>query len=280
MAVFARAIFGEDNFELTTDIGVNNAGYTIIKTMDIVTERPAGRKDYQLIYVNSGKVFFEFDGEKTTLECGNVVLYRPGEVQLYEMHGVDKPEIFWIHFSGTKIPELLKKTGIYDKQFFTIKNGVKIIDNIGKIINELQNRHPMFEERINSLFVLILVGICRDLSIYDESDAVIKRARIYIEENYYQDISNADYAEKLGVSESYFMKQFKKYMRVSAQQYRTECRIKNAKNMLISTNYKIADISRIVGYNDSLYFSRVFKKMTDMTPTEYRENFKESLSKI
>ena len=138
----------------------------------------------------------------------------------------------------------------------------------------------MFEERINSLFVLILVGICRDLSIYDESDAVIKRARIYIEENYYQDISNADYAEKLGVSESYFMKQFKKYMRVSAQQYRTECRIKNAKNMLISTNYKIADISRIVGYNDSLYFSRVFKKMTDMTPTEYRENFKESLSKI
>ena len=276
MAIFTRAILTEDDFKLDCDLGINNAGYTMAKSIDIKTDRPNGRKDYQMIYVKSGKVYITFNGERHMLKPGQIFLYYPAEPQLYEMFGKDKPEIFWIHFSGNKVDELLEKAGISGMHIINSRVGYKPIETASKIINEIRNRDRMYEERINSLFIMLLIYIGRGLESTNEkkTDNLSENIREYIEEHYFEDTANSEYAERFGISESSLVKVFKRRFGVTPQQYKNDCKIRNAQNMLIVTNKKISDISRIVGFNDSLYFCRTFKKATEMTPGEYRKKFK------
>ena len=53
--------------------------------------------------------------------------------------------------------------------------------------------------------------------------------------------------------------------------YVIEIRILNARNLLVQTNQDVADIAAKVGYTDLKYFSRIFKKLTNLTPSEYRK---------
>ena len=63
-------------------ISVNNYGYYEDATFVNVL-RKQGRVDYQLIYIKSGEILFEMDGEEVILEKGNICLFRPGEAQIY-----------------------------------------------------------------------------------------------------------------------------------------------------------------------------------------------------
>ena len=59
-----------------------------------------GRRDYQILYVANGKAHFWFDGVEQVVSAGNMVLYKPDEIQKYVYYLEDHPEVFWIHFTG------------------------------------------------------------------------------------------------------------------------------------------------------------------------------------
>lgn len=82
------------------------------------TYRPRGRLDYQIIYIASGKGYFHFDSpeNETIVPAGNIVLFRPKELQKYEYYGKDKTEVYWIHFTGGNIKNLLRRYGFADKK--------------------------------------------------------------------------------------------------------------------------------------------------------------------
>ena len=63
---------------------------------------------------------------------------------------------------------------------------------------------------------------------------------------------------------------FKKATGQNFMEYVIEIRILNARNLLVQTNQDVAEIAAKVGYTDLKYFSRIFKKMTNLTPSEYR----------
>lgn len=60
-------------------------------------------------------------------------------------------------------------------------------------------------------------------------------------------------------------------MDMSITQWRDDQRISRAKHLLVTTNYSVNHIGRIVGYTDPLYFSRVFKRKAGVSPKHYRE---------
>ena len=81
----------------------------------------------------------------------------------------------------------------------------------------------------------------------------------------------SDLAEHYGMSPNYFSSMFKKEMSRSAVNYITELRINQARELLYHSELSVVDISKKVGYEDSQYFFRVFKKYLGMTPLQYRE---------
>lgn len=64
--------------------------------------------------VASGKAHFYFDGKEEIVSAGNMVLYRPKEEQRYYYYGADHPEVYWVHFTGNNVKNILRKYGIVD----------------------------------------------------------------------------------------------------------------------------------------------------------------------
>ena len=105
-----------------------------------------------------------------------------------------------------------------------------------------------------------------------DEQTTVKYLKEYVENNYIYDITMQEAAEEMGYSDAYFSKLFKQYFNQNFTAYLTEYRIKKAKELLSNTNNSIKDISRMVGYTDSNYFAKIFKRIVGEIPSKYREN--------
>lgn len=120
------------------------------------------------------------------------------------------------------------------------------------------------------LYTIILKGIDTEGNPDIHSKDKIKMAIRFIEEHYNQDIAINDLAVKFYMSPNYFSTVFKKETGQTTVNHIKEIRLQKAKEYLKNTNKSVVDISKEVGYEDSQYFFKIFKKGTGMTPLQYR----------
>jgi len=99
----------------------------------------------------------------------------------------------------------------------------------------------------------------------------VQQAVSYIRKHYNEDISIEQVAKELDISSIYLMKLFQKEVRETFVEYLTSYRIETAKKLLSSGRYKVYEISEMVGYKSSQYFSQVFKKLAGKNPLDYKE---------
>ena len=109
--------------------------------------------------------------------------------------------------------------------------------------------------------------------------AVAENIRQYIDMHYKEDISLQSVAEKMNYSDAYFCKIFKQCFDKSFIGYLTEYRLERAKQLLADVRINVKDISVNVGYRDSNYFAKVFKRAMGSTPTEYRMEILKQMNK-
>lgn len=134
------------------------------------------------------------------------------------------------------------------KQAETIKgNGEKLPDS--EATDDKEGEHTTENLRIN---------------------AVAENIRLYIETHYMEDIALQDVAAAMNYSDAYFCKLFKQCFDKSFVSYLTWFRIEKAKEMLEDILVNVKNVSIDVGYRDSNYFTKVFKRLVGVTPSDYR----------
>lgn len=101
------------------------------------------------------------------------------------------------------------------------------------------------------------------------SELVIKKSIQYINENYHKDISLDDVAGYVFLSPVYFCRFFKDETQINFLTYLTDIRMKKAAEILKKREHKISEVSALVGYKNTKYFTRVFKKHYGIVPSEY-----------
>ena len=101
---------------------------------------------------------------------------------------------------------------------------------------------------------------------------VAETIREYIRNNYMKEISMQDAARMMNYSDAYFCKLFKQFFDQNFTSYLTGFRVNEAKKLLKDRSISVKDVSMQVGYYDSNYFAKVFKRMTGMIPSEYRDS--------
>ena len=106
----------------------------------------------------------------------------------------------------------------------------------------------------------------------EDMRTAIIRAEIsrFIDAHYGEDISMQDAAAALRYSDAYFCKLFKQCFKVNFSAYLNEYRVNKARQLILDPRLSLKDIGAAVGYSDANYFTRVFKRLTGQTPSEYR----------
>lgn len=252
--------------------------YRLYTRPKLPTWRPRGRLDFQLLYIASGKAHFHFGNEECIVTAGHMVLYRPKEPQKYEYYGNDQTQVYWVHFTGGNVTNILRSYGITDdKKVFYCGSGLDYQNLFRTMINELQmckeNYAEMLEMYLRQIFIMLqryFIGTIKTdkARIVEEID----KAAAYFNEHYSEDINIDEYAETNHFSVSWFIRNFKQCTGSTPMQYILSKRIYNAEILLQDLSYNVTEISRIVGYDNPLYFSRIFKKVKGLSPSEYRKS--------
>lgn len=94
----------------------------------------------------------------------------------------------------------------------------------------------------------------------------------YINQNFTDEISFAEISSLFSINPSYLSQVFKRELGITFTQYLTDTRIKYAKELLTTTGMTISEISEKVGFNQYIYFSKVFKKTVGISPSAYRKS--------
>lgn len=157
------------------------------------------------------------------------------------------------------ISSILSETGLYDAS--------GIIDMVSTL-----NSCSKFEDVHK--YLLSSVGSIVQTHLENKKRRDIKPillAKQYIDENYSETITLETIAKIVHLNPVYLGSLFKTETGMSFSDYLIKARINSAKDLLKNSNYSINEISRIVGYTDAKYFSKLFSKITGVKPTEYRK---------
>lgn len=254
--------------------------YKLYTKPKLPTWRPRGRLDFQLLYIAAGKAHFHFgsDTEETIVPAGHMVLYRPKEPQKYEYYANDQTEVFWVHFTGNNVTNLLHSYGLTnDKKVFYCGFDSEYKTLFQSMIKELQmcqDGYPeMLEMYLRQIFIKLQRHFHSSITITSSRTAAeIDRAVSYFSEHYNEQMNIDDYAKQNFVSTSWLIRNFRLYTGITPKQFIMKKRIYNAEILLQNQHYSINEIARIVGYDNPLYFSRIFQKTKGISPSEYRKN--------
>ncbi len=255
--------------------------YHLYTRPKLPTHRPRGRLDFQILYITSGKAYFYFNNSKepTVVTAGHMVVYRPKEPQRYIYYGVDQTEVYWVHFTGGNVKNLLRHYGIKDEmQVINTGTSLEYVRIFKQMIQELQRGQTDYKESLVLLLLQLFILIHRQLSKEqirknEYLDREMELAIQYFHSHYNTEINIENYAVSRGMSISWFIRCFKQYTNTTPMQYLVSIRITNAQVLLETTNYNITEIGRIIGYENPLYFSRIFRKQKGISPSEYRKQF-------
>lgn len=254
--------------------------YKLYTKQKLPTWRPRGRVDFQLLYVASGKAHFYFDkyGTDTIVHAGHMVLYRPKEPQKYVYYAKDHTEVYWVHFTGSSVTNLLRSYGITkDKRVFYCGSDPEYKNLFSVMIKELQMCKSGYSEMLEMYLRQIFIWLQRHFEqtiITDTSQIAeeIDKAIVYFSEHYNEAINVDAYAKQNHVSTNWFIRNFKMYTGTTPKQFILQKRINNAETLLQNKQYNIKEIAQIIGYDNPLYFSRIFQRTKGISPSEYRKN--------
>ncbi|QDQ01254.1 helix-turn-helix domain-containing protein [Lysinibacillus fusiformis] len=108
----------------------------------------------------------------------------------------------------------------------------------------------------------------------------VEAARLYLEQHVHEPVSIQTLADSLKISTRHLLRTFKERYGIGPQIYLQQLRIERAKHYLLSKHYGIREIAISLGYEDEYYFSRAFKKETNMAPSIFRRKYTSSMSEL
>ena len=226
------------------------------------------RKDYGIVYVVSGELFFEQGKVKTLLKSGEFIIGLPHKY--LNRFGTDQGFVnyYWLNFTGSEVESLINRTGLSFETTYSLGNDPEIEREFEKIFGEFIINDDYFLCRCEAELALLLSSVARKSK---GSTKKLLKSVEYLHKNYDKEITVEFLAAMENLSPSHYFKIFKRNTGLSPFEYVTQLRISSACFHLRNDNYSIAQISRLVGYDDAGYFSRIFKKKMGLTPKQYRK---------
>jgi AraC-like DNA-binding protein len=235
---------------------------------------PGVRNHYLIHAVVRGKGIYRTETAEYTLGAGDVFLVYPNTTVTYTADPDDPWEYCWVGFNGSDAPHILESAGFRPDGpvLNDLPYAAELQDALMRIYQGRGNTLAHSVEMTGRLYVALSLFLRNPVPPAEEADSLAdytRQAMEYIHCRYSYPLLVEDIAAHIGISRSHLYRAFCAVTGKRPKTYLTEYRIQQACALLGSKDLSIAAIAQSVGYEDGLYFSKVFHKVKHMTPTEY-----------
>ena len=264
-----------DALKENAGLSVYNTGYE--KCDSNHSWGPAVRDHYLIHFVSSGKGVFRCNKQEYTIGAGGLFILCPAQLAGYQADAHDPWQYAWVGFNGTDARRLVNLTGFTRQQpILTSSDPAQTEMLLRRIADASGNTAAADTEMAGHLyhFLAHLIRMNEQCPTSDTHQTYVSNALRYIQYNYANNIGVTDIALYVGISRSQLYRAFLQDFGISPHNYLQTYRINEACSLLHNPGLSIAEIAGSVGFNDPLYFSRVFKSIKGCTPTEYQRSTK------
>ncbi len=247
---------------------------------DKITNKMSGvhaHKNHELYYLAKGNTKYLIGDEIYAVEAGSVVFVPRGIYHMTDSGGNPNIERYLISFGDDMFDDDTRL--LLDELIACrlINIPVNRIDELKKLFSSLESsvcKEDELSAATKKIKVLsILSYICRHKREYvnqvSESDKIVHDISEYVKLHYGDDLNLSLLSRMFSVSESHLSRKFKSVSGVGLTEYITFVRIMNAERLLKNNNITIIEVAELCGFNDSNYFSTVFKKIKGITPLKF-----------
>lgn len=246
--------------------------------------QPHSHTYLEFFYFTKGFGTLEVKGVKTPLGKNDILIVNAGYIhQQYSLLAEKPLTFFTLSLDNIKLDHfdnnVVSNSPFLYYHFDSSKNFAR--DLIKKIIRELQTQTDGHYGLVNSyvkelfiesirLFRKVNVSKSRSYLPKEKHSDISTKAKLFIEQNYKEEITLADIAGATFVSKHYLIKVFKKTYNLTPMLYLNIVRLEESKKLLRETDYSVKMIASIVGFNNPNYYGELFKKYIGTSPSTYR----------
>ena len=232
---------------------------------------------HELYYLIDGTTKYFVGDEIFLMKKGNFIFIPKGMLHKTDSEECMHNERIVVSFDDSVFNEntrfLLDELTQSKLSYIPDKNRYKLEEILNHLNKEYE--HPdEYSKNMQKLYTVeLLTLICRYRRKFipkvRESDKIVFDVSDYIRNNYFENVSLKTLCEKFAVSESHLSRKFKEVSGTGINEYITSVRILNAEILLKENKYSITEIASKCGFNDSNYFSTVFKRIKGVTPLKF-----------
>ncbi|CAG7624658.1 AraC family transcriptional regulator [Paenibacillus allorhizosphaerae] len=244
---------------------------------------PGIRDHFKFHYIHSGEGILKVGDSEFRLRQGQGFFTFPHAISYYKADE-NKPWTYsWIAFQGLQAESYLKRAHLTTTRPVMDFEGNPWFETIFDQLMEARQAERSCDLKYQGILYRFLSEVidtaCKETeprADVNYSELYVRKAIEYIEINFSHKVSIAELADYIGVDRKYLSALFKKKLSLSPQAFLLQFRMNKAGELMRNSNLTIADISRSVGYSDPLLFSKMFKKMTGLSPKTYRKQAADS----
>jgi AraC-like DNA-binding protein len=233
-------------------------------------------QEFQVNYITSGSGILENNYGKFEIKEGDLIFIFPGEWHRYKPHDETGWTENYIGFKGDAAKFFLAHN-LFNPKSPVIQTGIheEILDAFLRIFELVKTEPPGFQQIASGLVVKLLgtlVSFQKQKEFSGKEIAgIIEKARFEMRNEVDKNFDLEQFAADNNIGYSYFRRMFKNFTGISPRQYFLQLKIMRARELLLTTDQSIKEISFQLGFDSIYYFSRFFKQKTGMSPSEFRK---------
>lgn len=232
-------------------------------------------KEFQINFITEGAGTLENKHGTFPVKQGSIFVLFPGEWHRYRPLARTGWTENYVGFDGQLARKLIAQPRFSVKDpVFHFGSKEELLDTYLKIFDLVKEEQPGYQQIASGMVMKLLgyiISFEKQKGFSGKPIAkVIEAIRFEMRQNMEKELNLKDLADAHHVSYSFFRKMFKKYTGVSPGQYHLQLRITRAKELLVSTDKSIKEISYELGFQSIFYFSNLFKKKEGVTPSHFR----------